>query len=80
MIKLYIRNGCPFCTRVLIAINAIGIPYEMLEVTNFSAAQDLIERGGKMQVPYLVDERTGVSMYESGDIIAYLDHQYAKLK
>jgi glutathione S-transferase len=33
--------------------------------------------GGKIQVPYLVDPNTGVSMYESSDIVAYLDDTYA---
>lgn len=31
----------------------------------------------KMQVPYLIDPNTGVSMYESKDILQYLDHTYA---
>lgn len=31
----------------------------------------------KMQVPYLVDPNTGVAMYESEDILKYLNHTYA---
>ncbi len=31
----------------------------------------------KMQVPYLVDPNTGVAMYESEDILRYLNHTYA---
>ena len=32
---------------------------------------------GKMQVPYLLDPNTGVRMFESGDIRAYLYETYA---
>jgi glutathione S-transferase len=31
----------------------------------------------KMQVPYLVDPNTGVAMYESAEILRYLNHTYA---
>lgn len=32
---------------------------------------------GKVQVPYLIDPNTGVQMFESADIVAYLDKTYA---
>jgi glutathione S-transferase len=32
---------------------------------------------GKMQVPYLVDPNTGVSLFESKAILAYLNQTYA---
>jgi glutathione S-transferase len=35
-----------------------------------------VERGGKMQVPFLVDPNTDSAMYESDDIVAYLEAQY----
>ena len=34
------------------------------------------ETGGKAQFPYLIDENTGVKMYESDDIIEYLYENY----
>jgi glutathione S-transferase len=37
----------------------------------------LLARGGKIQVPYLVDPNTGAALYESRDILAYLDQTYA---
>ena len=36
----------------------------------------LVARGGHMMVPYLVDPNTGVAMYESADIQAYLLKTY----
>ena len=37
----------------------------------------LNEHTGAVQVPYLIDPNTGVAMYESADIVAYLDNTYA---
>lgn len=37
----------------------------------------LFERAGRVQVPYLIDPNTGVEMFESTDILAYLDKTYA---
>ena len=37
-----------------------------------TALAELLEKGGKQQVPFLVDTETGVSMYESSDIIDYI--------
>jgi glutathione S-transferase len=39
--------------------------------------QFLSEVAGKVQVPCLVDPNTGVTLFESADIVAYLDHRYA---
>lgn len=41
-------------------------------------AEALIARGGKRQVPYLVDEERGVEMYESDDIVAHLQTHYGQ--
>ncbi len=37
----------------------------------------LLERTGKVQVPYLIDPNTGIEMYESAAIIDYLETTYA---
>lgn len=38
--------------------------------------QNLIKRGGKMMVPYIEDPNTGISMYETKEIKAYLRKTY----
>ena len=38
--------------------------------------EELIEKGGKQQVPYLVDTDKEVAMYESDDIMDYLELNY----
>ncbi len=42
-----------------------------------SALAELLEKGGKKQVPFLVDDEKGESMYETSDIIDYLRTNYA---
>jgi glutathione S-transferase len=36
------------------------------------------ELTGRFQVPYLIDPNTGIAMYESGDILRYLEQTYAR--
>ena len=40
--------------------------------------QRLLARAGKVQVPYLIDPNTGTELFESADILDYLDRTYAK--
>lgn len=73
MLTLYYKPSCPFCQRVLQTAENLGIEFELKDISesdDFST--ELIERGGKRQVPYLVDAKNGVEMYESSDIIDHL--------
>lgn len=69
---LYIRTGCPYCAKVLQYAEGANIALELKNVSDPEVASDLLARGGKSQVPYLVDEEHGVEMYESDDIIEHL--------
>jgi glutathione S-transferase len=40
--------------------------------------QELLERAGKVQVPYLVDANTGTALFESEAIRTYLLDTYAR--
>lgn len=69
---LYMRPGCQYCARVLIAAAELGIALHERNINDPVNKAELLARGGKHQVPYLVDEERGVEMYESDDIIAHL--------
>ncbi|MDO8553060.1 MAG: glutathione S-transferase N-terminal domain-containing protein [bacterium] len=69
---LYEKTGCPWCIKVLDYAKERGIQFELRNLTTPGVAEELIKRGGKRQVPYLVDNRNGTEMYESADIIEYL--------
>lgn len=75
-LTLYVRTGCPFCAKVLRTGEELGIPFNLKNVADPGVADELIASGGKLQMPYLVDEDAGVEMYESDDIIAYLREHY----
>lgn len=51
-----------------------GAPLTIKDVHDEGVTEELVALGGKKQMPYMVDDEAGVSMYESDDIIAYL-HQ-----
>jgi len=75
---LYVKTGCPWCEKVLSFAGEHGIGFELRNIATPSVAEELIARGGKRQVPYLVDGKNAVEMYESADIIEYLKKRFAK--
>ncbi|HVB19718.1 MAG TPA: glutathione S-transferase N-terminal domain-containing protein [Candidatus Paceibacterota bacterium] len=78
MLTLYVKTGCPFCHRVLNTGTELGISFDEKNIADSSVAAELVARGGKRQVPYLIDNERGIEMYESADIDAYLRAQYPK--
>lgn len=70
--ELYIRPGCGYCTKVLDEARRLGVQFVLHDISDPQVAQELLARGGKQQVPYLVDVARAVEMYESDDIIAHL--------
>lgn len=73
MLTLYYKPSCPFCQRVLEMAENLNVELELKDTADDAEAQEeLIQKGGKKQVPFLVDDTAGVSMYESNDIIDYM--------
>lgn len=78
MLTLYVKTGCPYCAKVLAAGEDLGLEFNLKNVSDEAIETELVTRGGKRQMPYLVDGDTGVEMYESDDIIEYLEAKVAK--
>lgn len=82
MIQLYLSERCPFCVKVRNYMEQKGIPYVLKPVLLGSGSSEIKEElkrlGGKTQVPFLVDPVRNVQMYESDDIIAYVEEHYAR--
>lgn len=78
MLTLYIKTGCPWCMKVLNTGKELGIEFEEKNIADDLIVGELVKRGGKRQVPYLVDSERNIEMYESADIDAYLRENYAK--
>ena len=73
MFTLYYKPTCPFCQRVLQMAENLNVELELKDISeDETALAELLEKGGKQQVPFLVDSEKDVSMYESSDIIDYI--------
>jgi len=75
VIQLYLSASCPFCKKVLKAVNQFGLEEGKDFVTidaapGTSGRNVVLSVGGKTMVPFLIDGDT--SMYESDDIVTYL--------
>ena len=74
--KLYQFKACPFCVKVRSSIKREGLKIETRDAKNDEQyRQELLEQGGKVKVPCLRIEQDGQVkwLYESNDIIAYLN-------
>ena len=74
MLILYTKTNCPFCEKVLRRAHELGITLETRNIAEPKNLDELMKLGGKRQVPFLVDEERAVSMYESDDIVRYLEN------
>lgn len=78
MLTLYYKPTCPFCRRVLAVIDRLQIQVELKDINDQVFKDELLSRGEKKQVPYLVDAAGDVEMYESDAIVSYLQSMYGK--
>ena len=75
MLELFQKEGCPYCQKVRYRMTELDIDYICRNVFGGGSknAEVLTKLGGMLQVPYLVDADNDVAMYESDDIIKYLE-------
>jgi glutaredoxin len=79
MLELYQKEGCPFCQKVRRKLTELDLDYICRNVRDGGSKKEamLKKLGGEVQVPFLIDTVKGVSMYESDDIVAYLEKNYS---
>ena len=78
-LELWSFEASPFCRIAREALCDLEIPYLLHNVAKGSAKRDaFVRRAGKMQVPYLVDPNTSAAMFESAEIVRYLETTYAR--
>jgi len=73
MLLLYKMEGCPYCQKVLDHLETKNIQFRSLDISDSVNMDELLHLGGEDQVPFLVDTEHNAKMYESDDIIEYLD-------
>jgi glutaredoxin len=78
-LSLYEFQTCPFCVKVRRAMKRLNLKIERRDVRGSENFKDqLVNQGGQMQVPCLriqSDDHV-VWLYESDDIIKYLDNHF----
>ncbi|KAE8098560.1 hypothetical protein FH972_016613 [Carpinus fangiana] len=77
-IEIYEFESCPFCRKVreIVAVLDLDVLFYPCPKNGPNFRPKVAQMGGKQQFPYMVDPNTGVSMYESDDIIKYLVGKY----
>jgi len=78
-LALYQLYACPFCIKTRRTLHRLNLPVAMKSVAAGSPyRQELEQGGGKIQVPCLRISQNGKDewMYESSDIIEYLNQRF----
>jgi glutaredoxin len=78
-IKLYQFYACPFCIKTRRAIKRLNLPIETRNAQSGQYRVELLAGGGEVKVPCLkIESNEGVQwMYESADIIQYLEKRFS---
>ncbi|KAK9705753.1 hypothetical protein RND81_07G079400 [Saponaria officinalis] len=75
---LWAYEGSPFCKVVREVLVELELPHIQRSCARGSPKrQELFDRIGHFQVPFLEDPNTGVEMFESAEIVDYLRATYA---
>ncbi|MEY7848840.1 glutathione S-transferase N-terminal domain-containing protein [Natrarchaeobius sp. A-rgal3] len=78
-ITFYRLQGCPYCERVARRLGEFDLEYRSRFVEPMHSDRDVVKRvAGVRTVPVVVDERTGVTMAESANIVDYLESTYGE--
>lgn len=79
-LSLYQFYACPFCVKTRRALHRLNLPIALRDAKPGSPHRTELENGGgAVKVPCLRIEEEGKVrwMYESGDIISYLEQRFA---
>lgn len=76
---LWSFEGSPYCRLVREVLCELELPYVLHNVGKKSRQREaFVARSGKMMVPFLADPNTGKELFESADIVRYLETTYAE--
>lgn len=78
-LALYQFYACPFCVKTRRVIHQLNVPIELRDASSGVYREELEREGGRVKVPCLRIDDSGSTrwLYESGDIIAYLNQRFA---
>lgn len=76
MIELFQFEQCPYCKKVREKLTELCLDYVCRNSKGKAQSELLKKIGGKEQVPFLIDTTTSVMLYESQEIVDYLEKTY----
>jgi len=78
-LSLYQFKACPFCVKTRRAMRRLNLPITTVDAKQAPFQDELLSGGGSPKVPCLRIEEAGQVrwMYESNDIISYLEQRFA---
>jgi glutaredoxin len=78
MIELYQKEDCPYSHTVRSRLTELGLDFVAHTIPDNNAFKhrELLEAGGRDQIPFLIDRRTETRLYDSNVILGYLDREY----
>lgn len=80
LLELYDFEACPYCRKVREAMSLLDLKVMVYPCPKGGERfrPRVLELGGKLQFPFLVDPNTRQSMYESDDIVDHLFRNYGE--
>lgn len=76
-LELWSFESSPFCRIAREALCSLELPYLLHNVGKGSPRREaFVARSGRMMVPYLADPNTQTELFESADIVRYLEATY----
>ena len=77
-LELFQKEECPFSHTVRQKLSDLGLDFVAHSIpdTQDLKHKELVNAGGKDQVPFLIDHKSGVKLYESEAIVSYLEKEY----
>ena len=83
MLELYQAEDCPYSATVREKLADLGVSYVAHNprshggsVRNEQTHRELMDLGGEDQIPFLLDTDREEALYESEDIVEYLEAHY----
>ena len=78
LLELYSMEACGSCRRVRQVLTELDLDFVHRSCPKGDSAnrRRLLERGAKLQFPFLIDPNHGVELHEADDIIAHLNASY----
>ncbi len=78
-IQLWAYECSPFVRPVKEKLSSLGLPHVVVSCSRGSKNRDkMLEKVGRFQVPFIVDDNTGIEMFEGAEIVDYLEAVYTE--